>query len=56
MGRVGEKLDINFVVSTGVNFYDIGLTGVDDDAFEQSFTDIYTATSLQKPWYLGKHC
>jgi len=56
MGRVGEKLDIDFVVSTGDNFYDTGLTGVDDDAFEQSFTDIYTAKSLQKPWYLGKHC
>jgi tartrate-resistant acid phosphatase type 5 len=55
MGRVGEKLDIDFVVSTGDNFYDTGLTGVDDDAFEQSFTDIYTAKSLQKPWYLGKH-
>jgi tartrate-resistant acid phosphatase type 5 len=54
MGRVGEKLDIDFVVSTGDNFYDTGLTGVDDHAFEQSFTDIYTAKSLQKPWYLGK--
>ena len=53
MGRVGEKLDIDFVVSTRVNFYDTGLTGVDDDAFEQSFTDIYRANSLQKPWYLG---
>jgi len=46
MGRVGEKLDINFVVSTGVNLYDIGLTGVDDDAFEQSFMDIYRPNSL----------
>ena len=53
MGRVGEKLDIDFVVSTRVNFYDTGLTGVDDYAFEKSFTDIYRANSLQKPWYLG---
>ncbi|CAD6236740.1 unnamed protein product [Miscanthus lutarioriparius] len=35
---VGEKLDIDFVVSTGVNFYDM---------------DIYRANSLQKPWYLA---
>ncbi|GJN30826.1 hypothetical protein PR202_gb19164 [Eleusine coracana subsp. coracana] len=52
MGRVGEKLDIDFVISTGDNFYETGLTGVDDQAFELSFTNIYTAESLQKPWYL----
>ncbi|CAL4913479.1 unnamed protein product [Urochloa decumbens] len=57
MGKVGEQLDIDFVVSTGDNFYENGLTGTDDQAFEQSFTDIYTAKSLQKPWYLvlGNH-
>jgi tartrate-resistant acid phosphatase type 5 len=54
MGKVGEKLDIDFVVSTGDNFYENGLTGVDDQQFEESFTKIYTAKSLQKPWYLGK--
>jgi tartrate-resistant acid phosphatase type 5 len=53
MGRVGEKLNIDFVVSTGDNFYSNGLKGVHDQAFEESFTDIYTAQSLQKPWYLG---
>jgi tartrate-resistant acid phosphatase type 5 len=57
MGKVGELLDIDFVISTGDNFYENGLTGTDDEAFEQSFTDIYTAKSLQKPWYLvlGNH-
>ncbi|KAF8398887.1 hypothetical protein HHK36_014751 [Tetracentron sinense] len=57
MGKIGEKLDINFIVSTGDNFYDNGLTGVDDPAFEESFTRIYTAQSLQKQWYnvLGNH-
>lgn len=54
MGKVGEKLDIDFVVSTGDNFYENGLTGVHDRQFEQSFTNIYTAKSLQKPWYLGE--
>ncbi|KAL5995514.1 Purple acid phosphatase 17 [Asimina triloba] len=57
MGRIGEKLDIDFVISAGDNFYDNGLTGVEDKAFLESFTDIYTAKSLQKQWYsvLGNH-
>lgn len=57
MGVVGEKVDIDFVISTGDNFYEEGLTGVDDPAFKDSFIDIYTAPSLQKQWYnvLGNH-
>ncbi|XP_059448222.1 purple acid phosphatase 3-like [Corylus avellana] len=57
MGIIGEKLDIDFVISTGDNFYDGGLKGVDDPAFDESFTNIYTAPSLQKQWYnvLGNH-
>ncbi|GAV72126.1 Metallophos domain-containing protein [Cephalotus follicularis] len=57
MGRTGEKLDIDFVISTGDNFYDDGLEGVNDPAFEQSFTNIYTGKYLQKQWYtvLGNH-
>ncbi|CAA2975081.1 purple acid phosphatase 17-like [Olea europaea subsp. europaea] len=57
MGRIGEELDIDFVVSTGDNFYDNGLKGEHDPAFIDSFTNIYTAKSLQKQWYtvLGNH-
>ncbi|GMJ10832.1 purple acid phosphatase 17 [Hibiscus trionum] len=57
MGKIGEKLDIDFVVSTEDNFYDNGLSGPQDPAFEESFTNIYTANSLQKRWYsvLGNH-
>ncbi|PWZ17570.1 Purple acid phosphatase 3 [Zea mays] len=51
MGRVGEKLDIDFVISTGDNFYKNGLKGVRDQAFKELFMDIYIAQSLQKPWY-----
>lgn len=54
MGRVADKLNIDFVVSTGDNFYDDGLTGVHDPAFQYSFSDIYTANSLQKQWYNGQ--
>ncbi|KAK7399893.1 hypothetical protein VNO78_11088 [Psophocarpus tetragonolobus] len=57
MGIVGKKLDIDFVISTGDNFYEDGLKGDDDPAFYESFVDIYTAPSLQKKWYnvLGNH-
>lgn len=57
MGRIGGNLEIDFVVSTGDNFYDNGLIDEQDTAFEESFTRIYTAESLQKQWYsvLGNH-
>ncbi|XP_027121645.1 purple acid phosphatase 17 [Coffea arabica] len=57
MGIVGEKLDVDFLVSTGDNFYDDGLTGEHDPAFVDSFVNIYKARSLQKQWYsvLGNH-
>lgn len=53
MGIIGEELDIDFIISTGDNFYDSGLTDENDPAFEDSFTNIYTAPSLQKQWYTG---
>ncbi|KAM7487815.1 hypothetical protein LguiB_025299 [Lonicera macranthoides] len=57
MGIIGEKLDVDFIISTGDNFYDNGLTDVNDPTFDESFTQIYTAPSLQKQWYtvLGNH-
>ncbi|KAF3332405.1 purple acid phosphatase 3-like protein [Carex littledalei] len=57
MGVVGEKLNIDYVISTGDNFYEDGLTGVDDPAFYESFSGIYTADSIKTPWYLilGNH-
>ncbi|KAG2550001.1 purple acid phosphatase 4-like isoform X2 [Panicum virgatum] len=57
MGKVAEDVSIDMVVSTGDNFLDDGLASVDDKAFHESFVDVYTAKSLQKPWYLvlGNH-
>ncbi|KAL8042730.1 hypothetical protein ABFS82_09G074000 [Erythranthe guttata] len=57
MGEIGKKLGIDFVISTGDNFYYTGLKGVNDPMFKKSFTNIYTAKSLQIPWYivLGNH-
>lgn len=53
MGVVGEKLDIDFVISTGDNFYDDGIANTSDPLFKESFTNVYTADGLQKPWYIG---
>lgn len=55
MGRIGERLGIDFVVSTGDNFYEDGLTSINDPVFEKSFTKIYSSKSLQKQWYSGKN-
>ncbi|KAI4369083.1 hypothetical protein MLD38_017572 [Melastoma candidum] len=57
MGIVGERIGSEFVISTGDNFYENGLTGTDDPAFYQSFVDIYNAPGLQTTWYnvLGNH-
>lgn len=54
MGRIGKELGVDFVISTGDNFYEDGLTGINDPAFEESFSQIYTAEALQTPWYSGK--
>ncbi|KAL8218502.1 hypothetical protein R6Q57_021906 [Mikania cordata] len=57
MGKIGEKLAVDFIVSTGDNFYEDGLYDEEDSLFDESFTQVYTATSLQKQWYsvLGNH-
>lgn len=53
MGEAGEKLNVDFVISTGDNFYDDGLTDIHDPLFLESFQKVYDANSLQKPWYTG---
>ncbi|KAK9935372.1 hypothetical protein M0R45_022475 [Rubus argutus] len=58
MGLIADKANIDIVFSTGDNFYDDGLKGVDDPAFNESFSNIYSAQSLQKPYWfsvLGNH-
>ncbi|GKC81670.1 acid phosphatase, type 5, metallo-dependent phosphatase-like protein [Tanacetum coccineum] len=57
MGKVGEELDADFIISTGDNFYDHGLIDEEDPMFFESFTQVYTSNSLQKQWYLvlGNH-
>lgn len=57
MGRIGQQLGSQFVISTGDNFYQTGLKGTNDPNFTASFTNVYTAPSLQTKWYavLGNH-
>nr|GEV57112.1 retrovirus-related Pol polyprotein from transposon TNT 1-94 [Tanacetum cinerariifolium] len=44
---IGKEMDVDFVVSIGDNFYDDGLVDENDPAFYDSFTNVYTAPSLQ---------
>jgi hypothetical protein len=53
MGNVGAQLNVSFIISTGDNFYENGLTGPDDEQFSTSFSNIYTQKSLQTTWYSG---
>jgi len=57
MGETAKALDAAFVISVGDNFYEDGVTSIDDPKWKTSFEDIYTAPALQVPWYvaLGNH-
>ena len=53
MGKIAQELHIDFIISTGDNFYEDGLNETGDPSFEQSFSAIYSASSLRRPWHLG---
>jgi tartrate-resistant acid phosphatase type 5 len=57
MGIACERDKAAFVVSVGDNFYERGVTSLDDSHWQQSFETVYEAASLQVPWYvtLGNH-
>jgi acid phosphatase len=57
MGETAAAVKARFVVSVGDNFYEAGVSGVDDPKWKSSFSDIYAAPALQVPWYaaLGNH-
>lgn len=57
MGRTAAQIGSRFVVSVGDNFYEDGVTGLDDPQWKDSFEDIYADASLQTPWdvILGNH-
>lgn len=57
MGRTAAAIKGQFIIATGDNIYDDGVRDVHDSLWKYSFEDIYTASSLQVPWYvsLGNH-
>jgi tartrate-resistant acid phosphatase type 5 len=57
MGKSAAALGSRCVVSVGDNFYDDGVASTADPQWRSSFEEIYTAPSLQIPWYvvLGNH-
>jgi tartrate-resistant acid phosphatase type 5 len=57
MGKTAHDTGARFVISVGDNFYEDGVASVQDVQWLESFEDVYTAPSLQVPWYaiLGNH-
>jgi tartrate-resistant acid phosphatase type 5 len=57
MAKTGGQSNVRFVLAVGDNFYENGVTSVDDPHWQNSFEKVYTAPSLQVPWYviLGNH-
>lgn len=57
MARTADSIGVRFVISTGDNFYDNGVTSLDDRHWRESFENVYDQPSLQVPWYvaLGNH-
>jgi len=46
-----------FIISMGDNFYEDGITSLDDPQWKSKFENVYNAKSLMVPWYiiLGNH-
>eukprot|EP01035_Chromulina_nebulosa_P018173 gene18173-23831_t len=57
MGTIGSSIGSEFVLALGDNFYSSGITSESDARFSETFETIYTADSLQTPWYVlaGNH-
>jgi tartrate-resistant acid phosphatase type 5 len=57
MGHAARGLGSRCVISVGDNFYEDGVASTSDPQWRSSFEDIYSAPSLQIPWYvaLGNH-
>ena len=57
LGATAAATGSRFTISLGDNFYENGVTGIDDPQWQASFERIYTAPALQSPWQviLGNH-
>lgn len=57
MATIASSINAEFIVAMGDNFYSNGVTSDKDTRFTNTWLNIYTAASLQKPWYViaGNH-
>ena len=57
MALACKSASASFVVAVGDNFYERGVTSLEDNHWQLSFEKVYDAPSLQVPWYviLGNH-
>lgn len=57
MAKDAKKNGAQFIVSVGDNFYEDGVSSVEDAHWKNSFENVYRARPLQIPWYvaLGNH-
>ncbi|HLZ96628.1 MAG TPA: tartrate-resistant acid phosphatase type 5 family protein [Steroidobacteraceae bacterium] len=57
MGRTARSRGSRHIISVGDNFYEDGVQSASDPQWRTSYEEIYSAASLQIPWYvaLGNH-
>eukprot|EP01006_Ploeotia_vitrea_P056690 TRINITY_DN68120_c1_g2_i1.p1 TRINITY_DN68120_c1_g2~~TRINITY_DN68120_c1_g2_i1.p1 ORF type:complete len:350 (+),score=47.27 TRINITY_DN68120_c1_g2_i1:25-1074(+) len=58
MGKMAESINSRFTLALGDNFYSLGIRGdAHNFRFKDTFEDVFTASSLQKTWYVlaGNH-
>ena len=57
MTQIANQRAPKFIISLGDNFYPDGVVSAADEHWQQSFESVYSAASLQVPWYpvLGNH-
>ncbi len=57
MGIAAKKVEPEFIIATGDNFYPNGVASIHDPLWQSSYEDIYSAHSLNLDWYvvLGNH-
>ncbi|MEL6250707.1 MAG: metallophosphoesterase [Bacteroidota bacterium] len=57
LNTFSQSKGLDFIVTTGDNFYPVGVESVEDEHWKESYEDVYRGASLNIPWYpvLGNH-
>ncbi len=57
MNVVSDLVGLDFIVTAGDNFQDVGVKSTDDLLWETNYKSVYTRENLNVPWYpaLGNH-